>query len=131
MAAAKQLKLKRLLVIVAALLPLTAFAWQAGEQEPRQKLRVTWAVIEGFLEHKVEPVSPLDANGKPMHGNVQLRININRQGSVWNAVRVSGEPELADAAINAVKQWKFRPYLLNGKPVEIETAVKLDVKTHR
>jgi|SRR5215472_1218930 len=131
MTAVKQPKLKRLLVIVAALLPLTASARQAGEQEPRQKLRVSWPAIEGNLEHEVEPVSPLDANGKPMHGNVQLRININRQGSVFNAVRVSGKPELADAAINAVKQWKFKPYLLNGEPVEIETAVKLDVKTHR
>jgi TonB family protein len=124
------MRLKATLRISAVLLAVTAFAQQPGEQKP-QKLRVSWGVLEGILERKVEPELPVDANGKPMHGHVVLRINIDKTGSVARAVSLNGNPELANAAINAVQQWKFKPYLLNGEPVELEGEVELNLKSAR
>jgi TonB family protein len=122
------MKISSLLMITMMALAFTVFAQQAGDHKP-QKLRVSWGVIKGNLENKIQPELPMDGRGKPMHGNVVLRINIDRQGNVWRTARLDGKPELADAATNAVKQWKFKPYFLNGEPVEVETAVKLKLNT--
>jgi len=121
------MKLKTFLAILAAALAATAFA-QQSEVKPPQKLRVSWSVLEGMLERKVEPQLPVDANGKPMHGHVGLRINIDKTGSVARAVSLNGNPELAGAAINAVQQWQFKPFLLNGEPVELDSEVELNLK---
>jgi len=122
------MRLKATLRIGAVLLAVTAFAQQPSEQKP-QKLRVSWDAIEGNLEHKVEPELPVDAKGKPMHGHVVLRINIDKTGNVARAASLNGNPELADAATNAVQQWKFKPYLLNREPVELESEVELNLKS--
>ena len=122
------MRLKSTLRIGAVLLAVTAFAQQPAEQKP-QKLRVSWDVLKGVLERKVEPQLPVDANGKPMHGHVMLRINIDKTGSVVRAASLNGNPELAGAAIEAVQQWKFKPYLLNGEPVELESEVELNLKS--
>ena len=52
-----------------------------------------------------------------------LRVVIDQDGDVYDVVLVSGSPRLAPAAIDAVKQWKYKPYLLNGEPVEVDTEV--------
>ena len=77
--------------------------------------------------HKVKPDPPLDAKGKPRHGQVKLSITIDKTGHVTSAVMTDGEPELADAATNAVKQWTYKPYLVNGQPVEMDTCVFLKI----
>jgi protein TonB len=61
-------------------------------------------------------------------GTVQLQATISRKGTIENLRVVSGPPLLQQAAIDAVKQWRYRPYLLNGEPVEVETAVNVDFK---
>lgn len=84
--------------------------------------------MDGNLRHKVQPQAPLDASGKPLHGTVLLRIIINKEGKVVHAERERGKPELVDAAIEAVKQWTYKPFLLNDQPVEAETYVNVKIK---
>jgi protein TonB len=55
-----------------------------------------------------------------------MRVTVDKEGNVANIQLISGHPILAPAAIDAVKQWKYRPYLLNGMPVEIETQVTVN-----
>jgi protein TonB len=55
-----------------------------------------------------------------------LRLDVDKEGNVSNIQLISGHPLLAPAAIDAVKQWKYKPYLLNGEPVEVETQVRVN-----
>ena len=55
-----------------------------------------------------------------------LQAEISKDGSIQNLRLISGHPMLAPAAIEAVKQWKYKPYLLNGEPVEVETQVQVN-----
>jgi protein TonB len=88
--------------------------------------------MAGNLRHRVEPQAPLDERGKPMSGNVMLRIVINKEGKVVGAQGEKGRPEMVVAAIEAVEQWTYQPYLLNGEPVEVETWVTVKIKSsHR
>jgi protein TonB len=57
---------------------------------------------------------------------VVLRAIINRDGAIENLQALSGHPLLVPAALNAVRQWRYRPYVLNGEPVEVETEVKVN-----
>ena len=60
-----------------------------------------------------------------IQGQVELQIQITKDGSVGQVKRLNGNPTLAGAAIDAVKQWRYEPVKLNGQPVEMETTVKL------
>jgi protein TonB len=57
-----------------------------------------------------------------------LQATISREGTIENLRAVSGPPLLQQAAIDAVKQWRYRPYLLNGEPVEVETTINVEFK---
>jgi len=71
--------------------------------------------------HKVDPVYPREAKKKHVKGDVLLKVLINKNGQVADVAVVKGDPMLTDAAMDAVKQWRFKPYLLNGEPIEVET----------
>jgi protein TonB len=90
------------------------------------KIRVSQGVSEGLLQHKVTPQYPPLARQARIQGDVILKAVIGKDGSIQNLQVVSGHPMLSAAAINAVKQWKYKPYYLNGQPVEVETTI--DVK---
>lgn len=90
-----------------------------------QKIRVSAGVAEGQLLHKVDPVYPPEAMRKGIQGNVLLQATIAKDGLMKDVKLISGPPELADAAVGAVQQWRYRPYLLQGSPVEVETTVKV------
>jgi len=90
---------------------------------PPQKLRVSRAVAEGLLIRRVDPQYPREAMSKGIQGDVVLQATITREGNVGGLKFVSGDALLVEAAKDAVRQWKYRPYLLNGEPVEIETSV--------
>ncbi|HUK30004.1 MAG TPA: energy transducer TonB [Candidatus Acidoferrum sp.] len=83
------------------------------------------AVSEGAelaqLIRRVEPVYPVMAIRSHIEGTVQMRAIIGRDGSVREMRVVSGNAILAYAAQEAVKQWRFRPTILNGQPVEVDT----------
>ena len=71
------------------------------------------------------PIYPPEAKRKGIEGTVLLRATIGRDGVMKNLMLISGPPDLADAAIGAVQQWRYKPYLLEGNPVEVETTVKI------
>lgn len=87
----------------------------------RQKL--SEGVMEGALIRRVEPGYPLLACNLHLSGTVRLRAIIATDGSVQNLEVLSGHPILARAALDAVRQWRYRPTRLNGVPVEVETYI--------
>ena len=90
-----------------------------------QLVRVASGVMQGLLDHKVEPEYPADAKEKHIEGTVVLNVDIDREGDVARVELVSGHPQLAPAAMDAVLQWRYRPFVLNGEAVAVETTVEL------
>lgn len=88
-----------------------------------QRVRISQGVTNGLLLRKVEPTYPTLAREARIQGNVVLKAIIDRDGSIQDLQVVTGYPMLVPAAIQAVKQWRYRPYLLNGQPVEVETTI--------
>jgi TonB family protein len=91
-----------------------------------QRVRVSSGVMGSLLVKRVRPQYPADAREQRIQGTVLLKAIIDKDGNISNLQLISGHPLLAPAAIEAVKQWKYRPYLLNGTPVEIETQVQVN-----
>jgi protein TonB len=91
-----------------------------------QRVRVSSGVQSGLLVRKVPPQYPPLARQARIQGTVILQAQISKEGNIENLQLVSGHPMLAPAAIEAVKQWKYKPYLLNGEPVEVETTVQVN-----
>jgi len=83
-------------------------------------------MMEGNLIHRVQPDYPALARQVRVQGKVVLRAMISREGSIENLQVLSGHPMLVRAAVDAVRQWRYRPYLLNGEPVEVETEVTVN-----
>ena len=91
-----------------------------------QRVRVSSGVQSGLLVRKVNPTYPPLARQARIQGVVILQAQISKDGNIENLQLISGHPMLAPAAIEAVKQWKYKPYLLNGEPVEVETQVQVN-----
>ena len=81
---------------------------------------------EGDLVRKVLPTYPPLARSARIQGTVVLQAMIGQQGTIEDLRLVSGHPMLATAAIEAVRQWRYRPYILNGQPVEVETQITVN-----
>jgi len=88
-----------------------------------QRIRISQGVTKGLLIHRVEPVYPTLAKAARVQGEVVLKAIIDVNGSIQNLQLISGHPMLVPAAVSAVQQWRYKPYLLNGQPVEVETMV--------
>ncbi len=105
------------------------FNGQAQHSVVRQRVsgpvRVSGMVVEGLLIRKTIPVYPPIAKATRTQGTVVLQANIARNGTIENLRVVSGSPMLQQAALDAVKTWLYRPYLLSGEPVEVETTVNV------
>jgi|SRR5271166_153202 len=93
---------------------------------PTKRIRVSQGVTEGRLIQKIEPLYPPLAKAARVQGQVLLNAVISKTGEIQNLVLVSGHPLLVPAALEAVKKWRYRPYLLNGEPVEVETTVTVN-----
>ena len=93
---------------------------------PPQRVRVSSGVAEAFILKKVPPRYPEDAREARVQGVVVLKVNIDKEGNVYKTELISGQPLLAPAAIDAVRHWKYKPYLLNGAAVEVETQVQVN-----
>jgi len=91
-----------------------------------QRVRVSQGVTKGLLISRVEPAYPPLAKQARIQGVVVMTALIDKGGNVQNLQVVSGHPLLAPAAIEAVKQWRYKPFLLNGQPVEVETTVTVN-----
>ena len=83
-------------------------------------------VAQGYLIRQVTPVYPSLARQARIQGTVLLEAVIAKNGSIENLRVLSGHPMLSPAAIEAVKQWRYRPYSLNGEPVEVETQITVN-----
>jgi protein TonB len=83
-------------------------------------------VMEGNLMHRVQPEYPALAKQARIQGTVVLRAVIDRGGAIQDLQVISGHPLLVQAAINAVRQWRYRPFYLNDQPVEVETQVTVN-----
>ncbi len=88
-----------------------------------QRIRISGGVTKGLLIQRIEPTYPTLARSARVQGDVVLSAIINTNGQIENLQLVSGHPMLVPAAIAAVKQWRYKPYLLNGQPVEVETTI--------
>lgn len=88
-----------------------------------QRIRISQGVTKGLLIHKEEPVYPTLARAARVQGDVVLSAVIDVNGQITNLQLVSGHPMLVPNAIAAVRQWRYKPYLLNGQPVEVETTI--------
>jgi len=83
-----------------------------------------WA--EGNLIYGVQPIYPSIARQARIQGTVELRAIVSRTGTIENLAVVSGHPMLVKSALEAVRQWRYRPYLLNSEPIEVETEITVN-----
>jgi TonB family protein len=90
---------------------------------PSSRLRITWIAQKAKIVSQVSAVYPPEAIQGNITGAVELDVIIAKDGTVQSASATSGQPLLAQAAIDSVKQWRFSPTMVNNQPVEIETAV--------
>ncbi len=93
---------------------------------PTRPIIVSGGVSQGLLVQQVRPVYPALAIAAHVQGAVVLSALISRGGTIENLRLVSGHPMLVAAAVEAVRQWRYRPYLLNGAPVAVETQITVN-----
>jgi len=98
---------------------------------PRKPVKIGSGAADGLLVKKIPPSYPLEAKLVRLEGTVVLHAVIDRTGEVSEVNALSGPPLLESAALDAVKQWKYKPYLLNGEPVEIQTQITVNFKLPR
>ena len=91
-----------------------------------QRVRVSQGVSQGLLIHKVTPQYPPLARQARIQGTVVLQAVIGKDGSIQGLHVVSGHPMLTNSALEAVKEWRYKPYYLNGEPVEVETTINVN-----
>jgi TonB family protein len=107
---------------------LARIVTSAAPKPTLQALRVSQGVSQGLLIKKVAPVYPSAALQMRKQGLVELMATVGKDGAISGIKVLSGDAMLAKAATDAVRQWKYHPYLLNGEPVEIETQITVSFK---
>jgi len=86
---------------------------------------ISGAVAQGFLLHQIPPEFPSAAKGVRTSGTVVIEAVIAKDGHIRDARLGAGATVFEGAALEAVRRWRYRPYLLNGEPVEVETTINL------
>jgi len=94
----------------------------------QQSLRVSQGVLQGRIVKKVQPVYPQNALRLRLQGTVEIAATISKTGDVINVKQIGGDQYLGRAAETAVRQWKYKPYMLDGRPVEIQTQISVEFK---
>jgi protein TonB len=98
---------------------------------PRPPLKVSGGVVEAQLTSRIEPRYPPLALQIRLEGTVQLHAIIAEDGTIRSLEAVSGHPLLIAAALEAVRQRRYRPTLMNGDPVEVDTTITVFFRLHR
>jgi TonB family protein len=101
---------------------------RASSAEPDKVVDLSPAAAEGSLLHRVEPQYPEDARQQQIQGAVVLEVQIGGDGVVQNVQTISGPAELAQASMDAVKQWRFKPHLVDGRPMPMQTRITLNFR---
>jgi TonB family protein len=96
-----------------------------------QRVRVSEGVSVGLLVKKVTPFYPAEARAAYIQGTVVLQAEISKTGDITDLELVSGPVELAGSAVAAIRQWKYKPYLLMGRPVAVETQIQVNYQLTR
>jgi periplasmic protein TonB len=91
-------------------------------------LKISQGVSQGLLIKRVQPKYPQAALAVHAQGAVEIEATINKEGNVINPKVLRGDPTLARSALEAVRQWRYKPYYLDGEPVEIETEITINFK---
>lgn len=95
----------------------------APESNSAKRVEVTQGVSQGWLVHKVAPIYPDGARANRVQGTVRLRAVIGTDGRIHELNPISGPKELVGAAVGAVQQWRYRPYVMNNEPTEVQTEI--------
>ncbi len=103
--------------------PAAAPVDASAMKEPTHRVRLPAQTSHELLSNEITPSYPPLARQAHVQGLVVLDVNISKEGAVESLKTVSGHPMLIPAAIDAVKQWRYKPYLLNNVPVSVETTV--------
>jgi protein TonB len=93
-------------------------------------IRISQGVSQGLLIKRVQPIYPPAALKVHAQGAVQIEATINKEGNVINTKVLRGDAVLARAALDAVRQWRYKPYYLDGEPVEIQTQITVNFKAN-
>ncbi len=99
-----------------------------NEAASRPEAQVSSDVMQKLIRHRVDPDYPAAARPGNLHGVIVLDVVVGRDGSVVNAHALNGPEILAQAAIDALRWWRFEPYRVNGQPVVAETTVAVEFK---
>jgi TonB family protein len=95
------------------------------------RVRVSQGVSTGLIVKKVQPKYPEKARQNWIQGTVVLHAVISKEGDIVDLSSVSGDSLLVKSAMKAVKQWKYKPYLLQGNPVEVDTEIQVNFTLSR
>jgi protein TonB len=99
-------------------------------QPEKQSVKLSEGVLEAQLISRIEPQYPSIARQTKTEGTVRLHAIISRDGRITALDVISGHPFLVKAALDAVRQWRYRPTMLNGEPVEVETSITVIFRLH-
>jgi TonB family protein len=99
-------------------------------QQEKRPMKLSEGVLEAQLISRVEPQYPSIAVQTKTQGAVRLHAIINREGHIISLDVLSGHPLLVKAALDAVRLWRYRPTMLNGQPVEVETSITVIFRLH-
>jgi len=108
----------------ALFLLLICYTLPAAAQVKPDRIRVSESVMQGMLIKKVDPQAPADA--ADVQGPVVFKAVIDKTASIESLELISGHPILVRAAIDAAKQWKYKPYMLNGAAMKVETTIRVE-----
>jgi protein TonB len=99
-------------------------------QQEKHPVKLSEGVVEAQMISRIEPQYPTIAIQTKTEGTVRLHAIISRDGRITSLDVLSGHPFLVKAALDAVRQWRYRPTLLNGEPVEVETSITVIFRLH-
>ena len=132
-------RLSRVLVVLAALSAGSGTGFGQSQQQASAPVEeptpasqadtpvhLAQGVTSGMLIKRVNPEYPNKARNKRIQGTVVLHAAISKYGEIADLSVVSGDPLLAKSAMKAVRQWKYKPYLLEGEPVAVDTEIKVN-----
>jgi protein TonB len=99
--------------------------WQELSTAPTVRIRLGGEVAKRQLIHRVDPIYPAEAAAARKEGEVLLHILLATDGTIKELDLLKGDPIFAKAALEAVKQWRYKPILLNGKAVEVDSTISV------
>jgi periplasmic protein TonB len=117
------------LLIVTWLVSTSVYAQEASNTPPPPKrVRISQMALEKYIVEKSLPEYPEAARKKKVQGLVRLHVILTTSGEIQSLDVIDGDPLLAQAALDGVRRWKFKPYLLNSEPAEVDSQITVEFK---